>query len=498
MHLALGSCRSCCSTADDDAGGPNQKITNKPKMPPTDGWSEDAIEADVLGFELPTKQAPSEVVVIKAEDTSKETKTPDAHVLYYSEWFGDAPHGLAGKIPEPKTPTPNPTREWVVSPARGNGQISMDIPKGQGLPDVSPHTQDELHQMEARPRQEMVEYGGMAHSWYTGQWLDEERHGRGKVERPDGSIFEGFFVHGRAHGPGIFRMTDGSVYWGQWRDGHSHGFGRCVNKGDHSTYTGEWRHNEKCGRGVEVWQDGTEYDGAFRHGFKHGHGHYRANRVKGALEYVGQFKDDRMDGHGSYSFPDGRKYAGKWDHGHIHGAGKMEWPNGCHYDGHYERDLKHGFGHFVWTDGRAYRGQWFNGVQHGEGVRISKDGVQSKSHWRHGKLVVKSDGEAVTETPPSTPPNSNPPTPSGAGGPSAVHQHSHEIEVPKRSSSFLPVISNKEQDHIDRETRSNSSRLIRERSARLDAEHRNRELPQEGSPGAIAERRDASARGAAS
>lgn len=445
----------------------------------SDGWTEDAIE-DFLGMEGkdPTQMRSifKQIDVIKAQETSKETKTPDAHVLHFSEWFGDEPHGLAGKLPPPRTPTPNPARELVtspLSPAKDIGQLSMEIPQGQGLPDDSTRSQDEMSAMEERPRQEVREYGGLAHSWYAGQWFDEERHGRGKLERADGSTFEGFFVHGRAHGPGIFTLQDGSIYWGQWRDGHSHGFGRCLNKEDASTYTGEWRHNEKCGQGFEAWQDGTEYDGAFLDGFKHGHGHYTSIRVNGNLEYVGQFKDDRMDGHGSYTFPDGRKYAGEWDHGHIHGSGRMDWPNGCHYDGQYERDRKHGFGHFVWPDGKAYRGEWLNGNQHGEGVRISKDGKQTKSSWRHGKLVEHLGREPPADmTPPSSPTSEL--TASTDSVQFGVSLHS--AQMPKRSRSFIPVLSTREQDHLDHAARSHANSLIREKSARLDAEHRSRTL----------------------
>lgn len=468
-----------------------------------DGWSEFGVEDEDLNFpHLAGKKSPKgkfpQVLVVKAEEMSPETKTPDAHVLNHSEWFGDAPHGLAGKIPERPPPTPSATRLHFEHPEKekmnGNGQthsLSMDIPNGQGLPELQPHSQEDVQLMEERGRQEVKEYGGMVQSWYRGQWLGEERHGRGVMERSDGGTFEGFFCSGRAHGPGVFRLTDGSVYWGQWREGNSHGFGRCMNMDDKSTYVGEWRHNEKCGKGFEVWGDGTEYGGEFEHGYKHGHGHYKANRLNGTMEYVGQFKDDRMDGHGSYKFPDGRKYAGQWDHGHIHGSGKMEWPNGCSYDGHYEKDLKHGFGIFVWNDGRVYRGQWHHGKQHGDGTRIDKSGKQRKTKWHHGKLVTRkeqrearrrqAEEEAAGEKPsatsgaetpesPVTPthsdsdPNSAPSTPEANR---TMLSGTHGIELPKRSNSFLPVISSRHNDHQMHAERTRSAFLTRGNTAQF-------------------------------
>ena len=36
--------------------------------------------------------------------------------------------------------------------------------------------------------------------------------------------------------------------------------------------------------------------------------------------------------------------------------------------GDYKNDKKQGFGVFTWPDGRMYEGEWFDGKQHGKGT----------------------------------------------------------------------------------------------------------------------------------
>ena len=38
-------------------------------------------------------------------------------------------------------------------------------------------------------------------------------------------------------------------------------------------------------------------------------------------DYTGQLKNGRMQGHGTYIFPNGTKYVGEWNDGQFHGKG---------------------------------------------------------------------------------------------------------------------------------------------------------------------------------
>lgn len=45
--------------------------------------------------------------------------------------------------------------------------------------------------------------------------------------------------------------------------------------------------------------------------------------------------NDKMEGHGTFTWTDGRLYVGE-----------------------YKNDVKHGMGTFTWADGRTYVGEW--------------------------------------------------------------------------------------------------------------------------------------------
>lgn len=45
----------------------------------------------------------------------------------------------------------------------------------------------------------------------------------------------------------------------------------------------------------------------------------------------------------------------------MEGSGVFTWPDGRKYDGEYIDDKKEGNGIFFWPDGRKYEGGWKNG-----------------------------------------------------------------------------------------------------------------------------------------
>jgi len=60
------------------------------------------------------------------------------------------------------------------------------------------------------------------------------------------------------------------------------------------------------------------------------------------MEYVGEYKDGKRNGQGTFTYLDGRKYEGELKYGVLHGHG-------------------------TWTssDGKKYVGKWKNGNFHG-------------------------------------------------------------------------------------------------------------------------------------
>ncbi|CAJ1383536.1 unnamed protein product [Effrenium voratum] len=165
---------------------------------------------------------------------------------------------------------------------------------------------------------------------YAGEWLGNERHGRGVQTWPNGARYEGQFEHNRASGQGIFQFPNGGIYEGQWRSDRAHGHG-SYRHFDQASYDGQWRNDKQHGEGVELWPDGARFEGQHREGQK--------------------------SGKGKLSWPDGSSYEGNFDSNTLHGEGVYRWSDGKEYSGQWAKDRMSGAGCFTWPDGRVYTGQ---------------------------------------------------------------------------------------------------------------------------------------------
>ena len=69
--------------------------------------------------------------------------------------------------------------------------------------------------------------------------------------------------------------------------------------------------------------DGDKYVGEFKDGKRKGQGTYfllADNQFKGH-KYVGEFRDDKFNGHGTYTYAEGDKYVGKFKDDKFNGQG---------------------------------------------------------------------------------------------------------------------------------------------------------------------------------
>ncbi|CAG9332185.1 unnamed protein product [Blepharisma stoltei] len=219
---------------------------------------------------------------------------------------------------------------------------------------------------------------------YIGEWSDRwERHGKGIQVWPDGSKYEGYWMHDRANGKGRLIHNDGDVYEGDWVDDKAHGHGNYRHT-DGATYDGQWQDDKQHGHGVEVWPDGARYEGDYTFGKKDGRGNF--NWSDGS-KYIGEFKENNIDGYGIYSWMDGRRYEGTWKNNKMDGFGTFTWADGRCYKGEYYDDKKQGKGTFSWPDGRKYEGNWHNGKQHGRGIYCTAKGEKKEGEWKDGKRL---------------------------------------------------------------------------------------------------------------
>jgi len=99
----------------------------------------------------------------------------------------------------------------------------------------------------------------------------------------------------------------------------------------------------------------------------------------GGDKYVGEFKDSKFHGQGTYTFVSG--------------------PNeGDQYVGEFKDDKSHGQGTYTWADGAKYVGEWKNNKRHGQGTFTYADGTIEKGIFQDGKLVAESGQETVAES----------------------------------------------------------------------------------------------------
>jgi hypothetical protein len=107
--------------------------------------------------------------------------------------------------------------------------------------------------------------------------------------------------------------------------------GNCINgKGKlvfpDGTYTGEWKDNKFNGYGTLTQPDGTEYVGSFKNGELNGEGILTYSNGK---KYIGKlFKGRQINGQGELIYPDGKKYVGEIKNGELFGQGILTYPNG--------------------------------------------------------------------------------------------------------------------------------------------------------------------------
>ena len=173
---------------------------------------------------------------------------------------------------------------------------------------------------------------------YRGQFLADQRHGRGALERPQRPSFEGAFEMGRQRGAGTLRLDDGGTVEGA-------DFLDCELRGD----------------GVRRWVGGESY--------------------RGPLD-----ASARPEGQGVKTLADGSSIEAAWRAGHAEGSGAVTWAGGDAFTGELLAGEPSGAGRCAYADGRVYEGGWKGGAYDGEGKLRTAAGDEWQGSWAAGKL----------------------------------------------------------------------------------------------------------------
>ncbi len=76
--------------------------------------------------------------------------------------------------------------------------------------------------------------------------------------------------------------------------------------------------------------------------------------------YVGEWKDDKYHGQGTYTVANGDKYVGEFKDGKYHGQGTYTFSDGTTYVGEYKDNKYHGQGTYTYPDGERRVGYFMN------------------------------------------------------------------------------------------------------------------------------------------
>ena len=73
-------------------------------------------------------------------------------------------------------------------------------------------------------------------------------------------------------------------------------------------------------------------------------------------KYIGQWKNDKINGMGEYTYTEEVIYFGSWLNNKKSGFGHIFNPNGDTYTGHWSNDNYNGLGELICSNGQKYTG----------------------------------------------------------------------------------------------------------------------------------------------
>ena len=109
-------------------------------------------------------------------------------------------------------------------------------------------------------------------------------------------------------------------------------------------------------------------------------------------EYIGEWKEDKRHGQGTYLWSSGNKYVGEWKANEQHGQGTENYSDGSKYVGYFKEGNYNGYGIYTFADGEIDLGQWLDGKLNGEAIQYNKDGsIYKQGIYKDDELLNSKD-----------------------------------------------------------------------------------------------------------
>lgn len=214
-----------------------------------------------------------------------------------------------------------------------------------------------------------------------------------KHSQYSGVKYFGMWSNGLIHGIGRLEFPDGRVYNGQLTNGEIQGFGQMFSP-THGTYEGNMDNGKFHGFGVLESKNKERYKGNFRNGEFAGHGKLENERC----EYVGEFARNLKNGYGVL---DDKftcdKYLGMFENNKKCGLGTIFTVEGDCFNGNFVDDALMGEGVALLIDGSYYKGELSVYGPTGKGTLYvcgMKNKISDLDEFKHMKIL----GHKVTGT----------------------------------------------------------------------------------------------------
>jgi hypothetical protein len=180
---------------------------------------------------------------------------------------------------------------------------------------------------------------------------------------------------------------NGGTYTGYFENGVKNAQVDSVMKESNGgVYVGNFKDDKMDGYGALMSGDGkTIFRGEMKDGKPNGRGLLMA---KDGFVYEGQFVDAKMQGRGIMTTAEGEKLVGSFSNAKLQGNGIVRGPNGLLplISGNFQDGLLHGIAISVDRDLNMYFGNFQNGKRHGYGLLITPKGLVQKGNWSDGLL----------------------------------------------------------------------------------------------------------------
>ena len=141
---------------------------------------------------------------------------------------------------------------------------------------------------------------------YIGNWSKDQKSGRGIWMSSSGLIFDGFWDKDSINGKGILRFPIGDVLLAQFQDNKFiFGDSKVLFRNGEYYEGGINKNMLRNGTGIHFYSNGDIYKGDWSNNKRIGKGRLI---FKDGSEYIGQFIDDQVDGHGLYTDAYGNRF----------------------------------------------------------------------------------------------------------------------------------------------------------------------------------------------